>query len=83
MATYLKKGYVLQIKRFSAKVIILFPLRVGPFSKGMQKRSQVLPHFKNCSLRKHAISNILRILSQKNETFQMKISGSFHISAQT
>ena len=34
------------------------------------------------SLRKHAYSNILRILPPKNENFQMKNSGSFHISAQ-
>ena len=33
------------------------------------------------SLRKHAYSNILRILPPKNENFQMKNSGSFHISA--
>ena len=31
--------------------------------------------------RKHAYSNILRILPPKNENFQMKNSGSFHISA--
>ena len=34
------------------------------------------------SLRKHACSNILRILPPKNENFQMKNSGIFHISAQ-
>ena len=33
-------------------------------------------------LRKHAYSNILRILPAKNEKFQMKNSGSFHISVQ-
>ena len=33
-------------------------------------------------LRKHAYSNVLRILSTKNENFQMKNSDSFHISAQ-
>ena len=32
-------------------------------------------------LRKHAYSNILRILPPKNENFQMKNSSSFHISA--
>ena len=32
------------------------------------------------SLRKHAYSNILTILPPKNENFQMKNSGSFHIS---
>ena len=31
---------------------------------------------------KHAYSNILRILPAENENFQMKNSGSFHISAQ-
>ena len=34
------------------------------------------------SLRKHAYSNILRILPPKNENFLMKNSGSFYISAQ-
>ena len=34
------------------------------------------------TLRKHAYSNILRILPPKTENFQMKNSGSFHISAQ-
>ena len=32
--------------------------------------------------KKHAYSNILRILPLKIENFQMKNSGSFHISAQ-
>ena len=34
------------------------------------------------SLRKHAYSNILKILPPKNENFQMKNSDIFHISAQ-
>ena len=34
------------------------------------------------TLRKHAYSNILRILPPKNENLQMKISDIFHISAQ-
>ena len=34
------------------------------------------------SLRKHAYSNILKILQPKNETFQIKNSDIFHISAQ-
>ena len=33
-------------------------------------------------LRKHAYSNILKILPPKNENFQMKNSDIFHISAQ-
>ena len=33
-------------------------------------------------LRKHACSNILKILSQKKENFQIKNSDIFHISAQ-
>ena len=37
----------------------------------------------SCStLRKHAYSNILKILPPKNENFQMKNSDIFHISAQ-
>ena len=34
------------------------------------------------SLQKHAYSNILRILPQKNENVQIKNSGSFHISVE-
>ena len=34
------------------------------------------------SLRKHAYSNILKILQPKNENFQLKKSDIFHISAQ-
>ena len=34
------------------------------------------------TLRKHAYSNILKILPPKNEKFQIKISDIFHISAQ-
>ena len=34
------------------------------------------------SLRKHAYSNILKILPPKNENFQIKNSDIFHISAQ-
>ena len=34
------------------------------------------------SLRKHAYSNILKILPQKNESFQIKKSDIFHVSAQ-
>ena len=34
------------------------------------------------TLRKHAYSNILKILPPKNENFQIKISDIFHISAQ-
>ena len=35
------------------------------------------------SLRKHAYSNILKILQPKKENFQVKNSNIFHISAQT
>ena len=34
------------------------------------------------TLRKHAYSNILQILSPKNENFQIKNSDIFHVSAQ-
>ena len=34
------------------------------------------------SLRKHAYSNILKILPPKNENFQIKNSDIFHISSQ-
>ena len=34
------------------------------------------------SLQKHAYSNMLKILSPKNENFQIKNSDIFHISAQ-
>ena len=40
-------------------------------------------HYLHYTLRKHAYSNILKILSQKkNETFQIKNSDIFQISAQ-
>ena len=35
-----------------------------------------------CSLRKHAYSNVLKILPPKNEKFQMKNSDTFYISVQ-
>ena len=38
--------------------------------------------FIESTLRKHAYSNILKILPPKNENFQMKNSDIFHISAQ-
>ena len=34
------------------------------------------------ALRKHAYSNILKILPPKNENFQIKNSDNFHVSAQ-
>ena len=36
----------------------------------------------NVTLRKHAYSNILKILQPKNESFQIKNADIFHISAQ-
>ena len=36
----------------------------------------------DASLRKHAYSNIFKILQLKKENFQIKNSGIFHISAQ-
>ena len=41
----------------------------------------MITHHDNPLLRKHAHSNLLRILPAKTDTFQMKNSGSFHISA--
>ena len=38
---------------------------------------------KSRSLRKHAYSNILKILPPENENFQIKNSDIFHISAQS
>ena len=45
----------------------------------IRKKSLTQYHF---SLRKRAFSNKLKILSPKNENFQMKNSDIFHISAQ-
>ena len=39
-------------------------------------------HNYDCSLRKHAYSNILKILQPNKETFQIKNPDVFHISAQ-
>ena len=47
-------------------------------TKNKKKRFQ----YDDCSLRKHAYSNILKILAPKNENFQIKNSEIFHISAQ-
>ena len=46
-------------------------------------RSCIICHSRGCgSLRKHAYSNILKILQPKKENFQIKNSDIFHISAQ-
>ena len=42
----------------------------------------VLSFSTSVTLRKHAYSNILKILQPKKEKFQIKNSGIFHISAQ-
>ena len=42
----------------------------------------VLYTLNNCSLRKHAYSNILKILPSKNENFQIKNSDIFQDSTQ-
>ena len=52
------------------------PSTVSRLSKEQETRALAIP------LRKHAYSNIFRLLPPKNENFQMKYSGSFHISAQ-
>ena len=52
------------------------------FPTSSQKYKRRYPEHATITLRKPAYSNILRILPQKNENFQMKNSGSFHISAQ-
>ena len=50
---------------------------------GMEKRKKVKRSQKKFQpLRKHAYSNIVKILPPKNETFQIKNSDIFHISAQ-
>ena len=43
---------------------------------------QMIAYVLHNALRKHAYSNILRILPPKNENFQMKKSDIFHINAQ-
>ena len=52
----------------------------------MQRKSDPLdrkPHVKSGEkLRKHAYSNIMKILPPKNENFQTKTSDIFHVSAQ-
>ena len=62
-------------------------------STGLEDQHNVSTHFKseivrinvrahNFTLRKHAYSNILKILPPKNENFSVKNSDIFHISAQ-
>ena len=48
------------------------------------KNKHLSVHWKKMGLplRKHAYSNILKILSPKNENFQIKNSDIFHVSAQ-
>ena len=48
-------------------------------NEGLNEAHLCRPDF---TLRKHAYSNILKIFPPKNENFQLKISGIFHISAQ-
>ena len=43
---------------------------------------QVIMVVYNRTIRKHAYSNILKILQPKTESFQIKISDIFHISGQ-
>ena len=55
-----------------------FKIVLAPFWNGVySKKSNLFP-----SLRKHAYSNILKILPSKTESFQIKILIVFHISAQ-
>ena len=62
------------------------PIELKFLKFNIRKTSQCSVHFLEVgliiSLRKHAYSNILRILPPKHENFQMKISDIFHISAQ-
>ena len=46
------------------------------------KLKGVHTHMLRVTLRKHAYSNILKLLPTKNENFQIKNSDIFHISAQ-
>ena len=53
----------------------------GKKKKKKKKKKRMLPIYMD-PLRKHAYSNILKILSPKNENFQIKKSDIFHIPAQ-
>ena len=57
-------------------------LQIYFFRVKSQSKTNFLKSYQSTALRKHAFSNILRILTLKNENFQMKNSGSFQISAQ-
>ena len=52
------------------------------FMAAKNKKFQMKKYDLFFTLRKHAYSNILKILSPKNENFQMKSSDIFHISVQ-
>ena len=53
------------------------------FKYGLQTFFDIVQHMCTCyPLRKHAYSNILKILQPKQENFQIKNSDIFHISAQ-
>ena len=47
-----------------------------------KREASVTEEFSLFTLRKHAYSNILKILPPRNEKFQIKNSDIFHISAQ-
>ena len=50
--------------------------------KKKKKKKGAQKHLINITLRKHAYSNILKVLSPKNENFQIKNCDIFYISAQ-
>ena len=77
------KGNYDKILRHICNIIQLFHTFLGD-SQNDQPRGAVdhLMIYRPLGLRKHAYSNILKILPPKNEKFQIKTSDMFHISAQ-
>ena len=66
---------------FTASVLI-FTLLSTSFKKSLFSPGAFLRRSICKLLRKHACSNILKILQPKNENFELKNSDNFHISAQ-
>ena len=82
-ASYAVLFYCTRVVRNSDSVKVPFINGMMPDVMSLIEPSVVQLVVSFSSLRKHAYSNILKILQPKKETFQIKNSNNFHISAQT
>ena len=70
------------LKRITFTFYALFTLYAFNYQGPVPQGIVILMSSLRVTLRKHAYSNILKILPPKNENFQIKNSDIFHISAQ-